>query len=177
MADEKNPKGGPASATAATAEQTPTARGGGETRRGEAQAEPRQAAEGRRGGGVLPEPDDEGRLPELTGRALDIARNTGLRTGGSTPRAAEEYAALDVNPRLDNRLGRQRPQAQGFAPKPQQFPGPTVGEFAEHEERYGEEYREMFVPANDPRGMHSPGPHGRGDDDEFARRIASNPEG
>ncbi len=125
-----------------------------------------------------PKPDDEGKLPALSGRELDIARNTGVRTGGSTAAAADEYAALGVNPRLDNRLGRQRPQAAGFAPKPQQFPGPEVGHFEEHKEAMGAEFDELFGRAtDDPRGMHAPGPHGRGDDDEFAQRIASNPEG
>lgn len=38
--------------------------------------------------------------------------------GGVTDKAADEYAAAGVNPKLDNRTGDQRPQAQ--SPKPQQ---------------------------------------------------------
>lgn len=119
-----------------------------------------------------PKASNDGLLPEMTGADADMARRTGLRTGGTTTAAAEEYARLDVDPRLDNRLGRQRPQASAFAPKPQQFSGPVVGHLQEHEERHGERYRELFGAGDDEaRGMEAPGPHGRGYDDELAPRL------
>ena len=149
--------------------------GGGEEKAKQQSPASQETAKAREGEKVAeaPAPDDEGRLPELSGRDLDIARNTGVRTGGTTQAAADEYAALGVNPRLDNRLGRGRPLAEGFAPKPQQFPGPEVGHFEEHAEENREAFEAAFGSGNlEPRGMQSLGPHGRGEDDEFATRIA-----
>lgn len=100
-----------------------------------------------------------------SGADLDKARSSGQTTGGTTEAQAEEYAAAGVNPALDNRTGRQRPGARGLAPKPQQFPGPEVGHFAEHEAEYGGAFNEAFGEDDDDAvGMHSRGPHGRGDD-------------
>lgn len=100
-----------------------------------------------------------------TGADLDTARTSGARTGGVTDAMAEEYAAAGVNPALDNRIGDQRPQAGAFAAKPQQFPGPEVGHFAEHEEEVGPAFRAEFETADDKAmGMHARGPHGRGED-------------
>jgi hypothetical protein len=167
MADEKTTdkaqaqRSGPAASDEKAKVQSPATQDTEKARQGEPVAE-------------APKPDDEGKLPgDLSGRDLDIARNTGVRTGGTTQAAADQYAQLGVNPRLDNRLGTGRPQGQGFAPKPQQFPGPEVGHFEEHKEQFGTEFDELFGGANDePRGMQSLGPHGRGEDDEFATRIA-----
>jgi hypothetical protein len=100
-----------------------------------------------------------------TGADLDRARSSGLRTGGTSEAAAEEYARLGVNPALDNRTGDQRPQRRGLEPKPQQFDGPEVGHFEEHAEEHGGEFRELFGGGDvDPVGMRSEGPHGRGDE-------------
>lgn len=106
----------------------------------------------------------ESKASRATGADLDRARSSGVRTGGTSEAQAEEYAALGVNPALDNRTGDQRPQASGLAPKPQQYPGPEVGHFEEHAEQYGDQFREAFgVGEVDSLGMHSGGPHGRGD--------------
>jgi len=100
-----------------------------------------------------------------SGADLDSARSSGAKTGGTTEAQSEEYAALGVNPALDNRTGDQRPRAAGFAPKPQQFPGPEVGHFAEHADEVGPVFEETFGVEDDAAaGMHSRGPHGRGDD-------------
>lgn len=174
MAEDTTKKGGPASATAeagqrASAGQTEGGRPQGTGARTPAGAQDTQFS------GSAPQINEEGYAPgNLSGRELDIARNTGLRTGGTTQAAADQYAALGVNPRLDNRLGRQRPQGAAFAPKPQQFPGPEVGHFEEHNEAMGEQFREMFVDEADPRGMNSPGPHGRGETDELAQLGTEN---
>jgi hypothetical protein len=99
------------------------------------------------------------------GAQVDTARSSGEKTGGTTEAQQEEYAALGINPALDNRTGRQRPGARGFAAKPQQFPGPEVGHFAEHAEEYGGAFDAEFGLDDDEAvGMHSRGPHGRGDD-------------
>ncbi len=102
---------------------------------------------------------------EATGAALDVER-MGPATGGVTEDMADELAALGVNPQLDNRTGRDRPTTAEAKAKPQQFPGPEVGHFAEHAEKYGPALAEAFGSAEgDPVGMHAGGPHGRGDRD------------
>lgn len=84
-------------------------------------------------------------------------------TGGLTEEMADELQALGVNPQLDNRTGRGRPQRWESHAKPQQFPGPEAGHVAEHGQRYKE--TPPGPPTGDPLGMYSGGPHGRGDRD------------
>jgi hypothetical protein len=76
----------------------------------------------------------------VSGADLDRQRRLGLSTGGTTEAGAEQYDKLGVNPRLDNRLGDQRPPLEEYPAKPQQVPGPEVGHFAEH----AEQQRELF---------------------------------
>jgi len=103
-----------------------------------------------------------GKSGALSGAELDRKR----RAAGTTPEAAAELEALGVDPRLDNRTGDQRPTAPGPL-KPQQFPGPEVGHFAEHAEEVGGEFTEATARAvGEPVGMRSTGALGRGDDDE-----------
>ena len=97
-----------------------------------------------------------------TGAALDTERMGGA-TGGVTEEMADELAALGINPQLDNRTGRDRPTRAGTKAKPQQFPGPETGHFAEHAEKYGTPTSPGSA-GTEPIGMHSGGPHGRGDE-------------
>lgn len=77
----------------------------------------------------------------------------------------EELKATEenVDPRLDNRGGSQRPPLETFPAKPQQIDGPSVEtqpsakEAAEAVERYDES---SDIPR---KGMHSPGDHGLGE--------------
>ena len=108
------------------------------------------------GGKPAPAADDTKRSP---GAQLDHERNTGLRTGGATPAAAAEYGRIGVNPRLDNRVGDQRPPAAEWPAKPQHVDGPEVGHFAEHAERHG---GEAVVDDRERLGMKAEGPHGLG---------------
>ena len=95
----------------------------------------------------------------------DKSRTSGARTASNTEAQQEEYAASGQNPALDNRTGNQRPGKSGWAPKPQQFPGPEVGHFAEHAEKYGAEFAKEFGGGDDDAEVGSTyGPHGRGDE-------------
>jgi len=92
----------------------------------------------------------------------DSDRSSGAKTGINTDAAQAEYAAAGQNPALDNRLGDQRPGARGFKAKPQQFPGPEVGHFAEHAEQYGDAFRKEFDVDDDAGDERlGGGPHGR----------------
>jgi hypothetical protein len=104
---------------------------------------------------------DSGSGSGLSGAELDKKR----RFAGVTEAAADELEALEVDPRLDNRTGDQRPPAPGLL-KPQQFDGPEVGHFAEHAEQVGGEFAEVTGSGGEVRGMRSPGRLGRGDPDE-----------
>ena len=100
-----------------------------------------------------------------TGAAADVAAR-GAASGGVTEAMAAEFEEHGIIPALDNRTGRERPSRREFRAKPQQFPGPEVGHFAEHAEKAGGAFDEEFgAPADGGPmpGMHSGGPHGRAD--------------
>lgn len=102
--------------------------------------------------------------PKRSAADLDADRNLGRTTGGTTEAQQDEYAKLGVNPRLDNRTGDQRPILADKI-KPQQVDGPEVGHFAEHAERFADEYKNVLLPnavEGEVYGMKSEGPHGRG---------------
>jgi hypothetical protein len=120
----------------------------------------RSAEESRQGSATAPVPT-RGSGDGLSGADLDRKR----RFATVTEQAAAELDALEVDPRLDNRTGDQRPPAPGPL-KPQQFDGPEVGHFAEHAEQVGDEFAELTGTVGDVRGMRSPGRLGRGDPDE-----------
>lgn len=101
----------------------------------------------------------------LKGAELDKQRRLGATTGGTTTAAQEEYERLGVNPRLDNRLGDQRPPLEEYPAKPQQVPGPEVGHFAEHAEEFAE-LNSKFTGEKDVErlgGLRTEGRHGLGD--------------
>jgi hypothetical protein len=78
-----------------------------------------------------------------------------LRTGALTVDADDPQ----IDPRLDNRTGDQRPKLEDFPAKPQQIDGPEVGE-----ERVRPAKRRRAVQDRGPaKGAKSPGPHGLGD--------------
>ncbi len=71
-----------------------------------------------------------------------------------------------IDPRLDNRVGNQRPKLETFPAKPQQIDGPDVAHnpTAKQAAAIAKDQREGNVGDNDPRkGAGSPGPHGLGD--------------
>jgi hypothetical protein len=113
---------------------------------------------------------------DLKGADLDQARSSGLRGGGVTEAAAEEYKELGVNARLDNRTGNQRPTLPPYL-KPQQIDGPEVGHFEEHAEKVRALAEERLATVQgEPLGMKAEGPYGRGpagrhfaDEDEHTR--------
>lgn len=137
MADDKSAQGDTGKSPArSTSGASPTA------------TEPRDSGKGNKGGGQRQE----------SGADLDRRRTM----VGVTETGAEEYAALGVNPRLDNRLGDQRPILPR-TPKPQQIDGPEVGHFAEHAEQFAGEFEEAVRKIDgEPIGSKSEGPHGRG---------------
>lgn len=104
--------------------------------------------------------------PPSAGAQADAAAR-GPRTGGVTDAGHAEYEALGVNPKLDNRVGDQRPHEAEFAPKPQQFDGPVVGGGREHAEVNGPQFAELFgrdeAARGAPVGNSAEGPHGRGE--------------
>lgn len=68
-----------------------------------------------------------------------------------------EASEDSIDPRLDNRTGKNRPPLETFPAKPQQIDGPDVRDTVPRPEKVDE---------NDPvvrKGMSSPGPHGLGD--------------
>jgi hypothetical protein len=119
---------------------------------------------------VTAEQSKVGRSPSggkqpLRGAELDKQRRLGTTTGGTTTAAQEEYERLGVNPRLDNRLGDQRPPLEEYPAKPQQVPGPEVGHFAEHAEEF-EELNSKFTGGKDVDrlgGLRTEGRHGLGE--------------
>lgn len=111
-------------------------------------------------------PTAERQKGDQSGAGLDRARTSGARSGGVGERQQEEYASAGINPALDNRTGDQRPTKRGFAAKPQQYPGPEVGHFAEHADGLRGEFEEAFGGGDEPaERAHTGGPHGRGDRD------------
>jgi hypothetical protein len=74
-----------------------------------------------------------------------------------TPLEAKEQ---DIDPRLDNRVGNQRPPLETFPAKPQQIDGPDVANSPNAREAV-----QMMKEEEDNatrKGMASPGPHGLG---------------
>lgn len=108
-----------------------------------------------------PKSSTDGADRTVSSETADIRR----ATQGLTEALADEYAAAGVNPALDNRIGDQRPSARGMRVTPQQFPGPEVGHFAEHEAELGDAFRAEFEADGEAAPVaKSTGPHGRGTD-------------
>lgn len=105
----------------------------------------------------------------------DRAQRLGTGTGGTTDEMAAELDSLGVDARLDNRVGRHRPTVSPHL-KPQQYPGPEVGHFAEHDAANREEFLAVTGQseevAGSPLGMRATGQLGRG---EHADRDESAP--
>lgn len=74
-----------------------------------------------------------------------------------------EATEENVDPRLDNRVGDQRPPLETFPAKPQQVDGPDLAHTPDAKEaaRLAKENQEEDDVTR--KGMHSPGPHGLGD--------------
>lgn len=161
MPDEKNtPKGAGAAEVLSSKE-------GAELKPGESKGSAVKAGEPQR---------ERSAKSDLKGADLDVARSSGLRSGGVTEAAAEEYKALGVNARLDNRTGNQRPTLPPYL-KPQQIDGPEIGHFEEHAEKVRALAEERLATVQgEPLGMKAEGPYGRGpagrhfaDEDEHTR--------
>lgn len=89
--------------------------------------------------------------------------------------AQKEWKDVGVDPRVDNRMGRQRPRKVEWPAKPQQVDGPEVGEdFSAHYPPEGEKFRdnEDF----EPMGQHSAGRHGLGEDDDSVGGTKKDPK-
>lgn len=69
-----------------------------------------------------------------------------------------------VDPRLDNRVGDQRPKVEKFPAKPQHIDGPDVLHQREHTEKTLKDARKA-AKKGDQKGMFSPGPHGLSSED------------
>jgi hypothetical protein len=112
----------------------------------------------------MPEKDEDKTTPKATtsaaagssGPSASPKKSSGeLRTGALAVDADDPQ----IDPRLDNRTGDQRPKLEEFPAKPQQIDGPEVGE-----ERVRPAKRGRAVEDRGPRkGAKSPGPHGLGD--------------
>lgn len=70
-----------------------------------------------------------------------------------------------VDARLDNRVGTDRPRRESWPAVPQQVDGPDVVHQAEFTKAYLEA-ADNAVASGSRKGMHSPGPHGLGSEDE-----------
>lgn len=71
----------------------------------------------------------------------------------------------DVDARLDNRTGSDRPPVEKFPAKPQQVPGPDVLHQVEHTRRtLDQDALGNDVSKVERKGMFSPGPHGLSDE-------------
>lgn len=158
MADEKD-KATPKGAATDSAPRASTRTAPADETSGSAKAKAADAqgsGDGGDGGGAKSQ--GGGQRQPLKGAELDRAR----LAVGVTDNAADEYAKLGINPKLDNRLGDQRPFDTGQV-KPQQIDGPEVGHYAEHAEQFRAEFEEAIAPPQgDPIGARSEGPHGRG---------------
>lgn len=118
--------------------------------------------------------NDEGPAKRVAEKKVSTSQKAAGQQGdGSFVATAEEPSAADkewekagVDPRLDNRMGHQRPPQREWPAVPQQVDGPEVGEdFSAHYPAEGKKFRDEeadFKAA----GMQSKGPHGLGDDDE-----------
>jgi hypothetical protein len=71
-----------------------------------------------------------------------------------------------VDARLDNRVGEDRPRRESFPAVPQQVDGPDLAHQAEFTKAYLDAVGSETVKAGSRKGMHSPGPHGLGSEDE-----------
>ncbi|MGN9802060.1 hypothetical protein [Micromonospora sp. L32] len=71
--------------------------------------------------------------------------------------------APNVDARLDNRTGDQRPPVESWPAKPQQVDGPDVMHQTEHTRRVLAD-RDRAKDAGERKGMFSPGPHGLSDE-------------
>lgn len=65
-----------------------------------------------------------------------------------------------LDPRLDNRMGKDRPVLESFPAKPQQIDGPDVTDTLPRPEEVKKAEENSSIPR---KGMFSPGPHGLGD--------------
>ena len=72
--------------------------------------------------------------------------------------------ADNVDARLDNRVGADRPPLESFPAKPQQIDGPDVQHQVEHTRRTLDAAKAGG--SVERKGMFSPGPHGLSDEDE-----------
>lgn len=98
-----------------------------------------------------PRGNTEAQRNEESAPERDRARR-GITNAGITEAQAAEYDELDIDPRLDNRIGRQRPRKPA-APKPQQVSADDGARaLGIHDDDRGE-----------PLGMRSVGPHGVGE--------------
>lgn len=70
-----------------------------------------------------------------------------------------------VDARLDNRTGTDRPRRESWPAVPQQVDGPDVVHQAEFTKAYLDAV-DSSVASGSRKGMHSPGPHGLGSEDE-----------
>lgn len=89
-------------------------------------------------------------------------------TGGVAGQVAASHearttvpGAANVDARLDNRTGADRPPLETFPAKPQQIDGPDVMHQVEHTRRVLAEREEHI---GERKGMFSPGPHGLSDE-------------
>ena len=118
------------------------------------------------------------RRSETTARTASGSSVRGARTGGqdSNPGAGvadqlrESFEARttvpgadNVDARLDNRRGADRPKLEEWPAVPQQVDGPDVMHQAEHTRKVLQD-RDDAVDMGERKGMFSPGPHGLSDE-------------
>lgn len=93
-----------------------------------------------------------------TGNTRPASERAEARPEPRTQALAVDADNPEIDPRLDNRTGKQRPKLEEFPAKPQQIDGPELGQektFAGKRDEHAD---------NTPRkGAKSPGPHGLGD--------------
>lgn len=98
-------------------------------------------------------------------------KDSGNDTGDAL--AASEQT---IDPRLDNRVGNQRPPLETFPAKPQQIDGPDLANTPTAKEagKAAESMREDENSGITRKGMQSPGPHGLGETEAVPFEDANN---
>ncbi|MEU1810958.1 hypothetical protein [Micromonospora aurantiaca (nom. illeg.)] len=116
--------------------------------------------------------NDDSKKTNTAGRA--DSRQTATTASAATPQAGVRQEVTDahqariavpgadqVDARLDNRTGADRPPVEQWPAKPQQIDGPDVAHQVEHTRRT---LREREQGTGVRKGMFSPGPHGLSDE-------------
>lgn len=104
---------------------------------------------------VKPAPTPAPKTEKSEARVVESKDKAKVDPVDEPTRAEKELAELGVDPRLDNRTGKDRPELVEWPAKPQQV-----------DPEHPEDAEKFVKPSFPPAGAHSEGPHGLGAADE-----------